>query len=137
MSLYLFRIAVRDEPGALARVTGYLADWKVNLSGFVVDPGGMQILTNDLAAAKQAFDEAGVMTIVTPVHELTVPHQPGALADISRTLSNAGIDIVSAFGIAHGDIGRLVILASDAERAGPILQSYASPPTNSARNMKI
>ncbi len=124
MSLTLFRIAVRNEPGALARVTRYLANWHVDLKGFVVDPAGMQLLTEDADAARRAFDEAGIVTMMSPVLEFSLTDRPGALAQVCQRLADANIDIVSAFGVAVGSTNRICILANDMARAAPIIEAF-------------
>lgn len=123
MALYLFKVAVRDEPGALARVTRHLANWHVDLKGFVVDQAGMQLLTNDVDAAQRAFDEAGLITMKVPVLEVTLEDRPGSLAILCQMLSDSGINIITAFGVASRGGGRICIHASDAVRAAPILES--------------
>jgi hypothetical protein len=124
MVLYLFRIAIRDEPGVLARVARYLANWHVDLKGFVCDASGMQLLTSDLDAARSAFEEAGIVTMITPVYEVTIPDRPGALAALCERLSEAGINIVTALGVASGHTGRICLHVDQAAKAAPILDAF-------------
>ena len=126
MAYYLFKVAVSDEPGVLARVTRHLANWHVDLKGFIVDQAGMQLLTAEVDAARRAFDEAGLLVVVVPVHEVIIEDRPGALSLMCQRLADAGINILTAFGAASATGGRIFIETNDAVRAAPILLQFSS-----------
>src|ERR1051326_3450483 len=102
MRLYPVRLAARDEPGALARVTRQLANHRINLQGFVVDSAGIQVLTKDLTQTATALQEGGFRYSATEVHEVILEDRPGSLADLCERLAAVGINIASSFGVATG-----------------------------------
>ena len=129
MSLFLVAVAARDEPGSLAWVTSNLARWHVNLKGFVVDPAGMQLLVSDLGQMCKALDEMGFLYRVTEVHEVILEDRPGSLAALCQQLADEGIGILSAFGVATGQAGRVYLDVTDLERAQPILRAHNHGPS--------
>lgn len=125
MSSFLFNVAVRDEPGALARMTQHLQDSDVNLKGFVVDPAGMQLLVQDEEPLARALDHLGLLYRSTPVQEILLEDRPGALAEVCSRLADERIGIVTAFGVSTGSGARLYLDLDDLERAAPILAAHS------------
>jgi hypothetical protein len=119
----LLSIQARDEPGALGRVTRLMGERRINLRGFVVDGAGVHLLTDAPAQATAALDAAKFRYKATPVHEVLLEDRAGSLAELCDQLASAGINIVTAFGVATGGAGRLYIQVSDLARAAPILNA--------------
>lgn len=128
MTFSLVSVAIRDEPGALAWLTGNLARWQVNIKGFVADPAGMQLLVTDTSTVTKALDEMGYLYRVAEVHEVVIDDQPGALARLCSHLAGQGIDITLAFGVATAGTGRVYLAVDDIERAAPIFAAHGEGP---------
>lgn len=128
MSLFLVSVAARDETGALAWVTSNLARWEVNLKGFVADKAGMQLLVTDVTNLSAALDEMGFMYNVSEVEEVILEDRPGALASLCQALADEGISILTAFGVATGQSGRIYLKVDDLEHAAPILSAHNDGP---------
>lgn len=121
-------VKARDEPGALARVARLLAAHNINLRGLVVDGTGIHLLTHALAPVLAALEENGLPYQEQEVHEVLLEDRPGALADLCERLGKAGINIVTAFGVATGSAGRIYISVTDLPHAAPIIDSVSQGP---------
>ncbi len=128
MTLFLIDVDARDEKGVLAWITSNLARWDLNLKGFVADRGGVQLLVTDLGTMGAALDEIGYTYTVTEVHEVILEDRPGALATLCQALSDEGISILTAFGIATGQSGRVYLAVDDLKHAAPILSAHNDGP---------
>ena len=110
-------IEVDNEPGALARVAAAVSDGGVNISAATCTMPGeraqLHILVKHPEAAKHALAIAGVT--VTSEREVVVVEahdRPGELADLTRTIAAAGVDLDLVY-VATGT--RVVFGAADLE----------------------
>lgn len=126
---YLVSVAIRDEPGALARVTRQLASWQINLKGLVVDPSGMRFLTQDHEAISHALEEVGFLYRIEEVQQVVLEDRPGSLSELCSRLAEASINITQVFGVASSATGHIFIAVDDWVRAAPILDLYTRGPT--------
>ena len=91
-------IDVDNEPGALARVAAAVSDAGVNMAACTCVGGGehaeVHILVPHAEAAKHALATSHIgisrerEVVVVEVHD-----RPGELADLTRTIAEAGIDL--------------------------------------------
>ncbi len=95
-------IQLVDRPGALADMAGVLGDAGVNIEGIAgITRDGMgeiHVLVEDEASAREALEAAG--TPVVHAHEVLVvdiEDRPGALADVSRRLRDAGVNLALVY----------------------------------------
>ena len=91
-------IDVENTPGALAQVAAAISDAGVNIAAATcVGPGEraeMHILVPHAEAAKHSLATAGI--VVTRQREVVVvdvEDRPGVLADLTRKIAGAGIDL--------------------------------------------
>ena len=91
-------IEVENEPGALAKVAAAVSDGGVNISAATCTSPGeraqLHILVKHAEAAKHALGTAGVT--VTTEREVVVVEakdRPGELADLTRKIAEAGLDL--------------------------------------------
>jgi len=91
-------IHVENEPGALAKVAAAVSDAGVNLAAATCtrpgDTADLHILVKHAEAAKRALALSGV--VVVEEREVVVVEaddRPGALADLARTVAEAGVDL--------------------------------------------
>ncbi len=91
-------IEVENRAGALAKVVAAISDAGVNISGATCTrPSGsaaLHILVPYPEAAKHALATAGVT--ITSEREVVVvdaDDRPGVLADLARTVAEAGVDL--------------------------------------------
>jgi hypothetical protein len=108
-------IEVDNEPGALARVATAVSDGGVNIAAATCTSPGeraqLHILVKHPEAAKHALATAGVT--VTSAREVVVVEahdRPGELADLTRKIAEAGINLDLVY-VATGN--RIVFGAAD------------------------
>jgi hypothetical protein len=91
-------IDIENTPGALARVAVAISDAGVNIAAATcVGPGTqaeLHILVPHAEAAKHALAISGVaVTHEREVVVVDVEDRPGALADLTREIAKAGVDL--------------------------------------------
>jgi hypothetical protein len=106
---HLFDIHLPDERGALARLARTLAEAKVNITGFLANRGGVQVLTKDKAKAERALKEAAYHFKTVTVREATLDDKPGGLANLSERLAWDWTAIDVGFGLAVGKTARVFL----------------------------
>lgn len=131
-----FRTTVKDEPGAAFTVLSALSSQGVNLVAFTAIPGtGREtelILYPDSgtfftrAAANSRMQVDGPHAALLVVGDDAL----GAIASIHHVLAEAGLNVISASGVAdgRGGFGYIIHLReSEVERAaGTLRQAYAT-----------
>jgi hypothetical protein len=125
---YVVSIAIRDELGALARVTRHLASWQINLDGLVANPAGLRLVVEKPDAIVEALDAGGLLYRIEEVQEIVLPDRPGALAELCHRLADRGINILHAFGVSATKRGHVFLAVDDWDRAAPILDLYTNGP---------
>ena len=91
-------IEVVDEPGALAKVAAAISDAGVNMAAATCTGPGekaeIHILVPHAEAARHALGITNVaVTREREVAGVDVEDRPGQLADLTRTVSEAGVDL--------------------------------------------
>lgn len=109
---------VPNTPGILADIAQAIADAELPLQAFSADGNRVRILTDNAPAAVAALEELGMAA--TEHRVLSVPlHDPAHLADVTRRLAEAGINIRHAFG--DGTAGVVYLRVSDEPKAKALL----------------
>jgi hypothetical protein len=110
-----FDIQLEERMGALAELTGRLADSGVNIKAISVDEGrGVRLVTSDekttrdiLKKAKMLFDESDVIS-------LQMLDRPGELAKVAMMLSKEKVRVHSAYMLGgRGDSKEMIIKVND------------------------
>jgi hypothetical protein len=91
-------IAIENETGALARVAAAISDAGVNIAAATCIGKGeeveLHVLVPHAEAAKHALSISGlVVTREREVAVVDVEDRPGVLADLTRTIARAGVDL--------------------------------------------
>jgi hypothetical protein len=91
-------IEVENEPGALAKVAAAISDAGVNISAATALPRShraeLHILVPHAEAAKHALAISNLaVTAEREVVVVDVQDRPGVLADLTRTIAQAGVDL--------------------------------------------
>lgn len=116
-------IEVHNEPGALARVAAAISDAGVNISAATFLGGGeraeLHILVPHSEAAKHSLATSSVaITREREVAVVDVVDRPGVLADVARTVGEAGVDLDLVF-LATDN--RLVLGSADLDALRDVL----------------
>jgi hypothetical protein len=95
------KVHVEDRPGMLAEVTGALADKGINLEAANAwvegNEGIIRLVADKHGAAKRALTARGWRVEEGEVVEVELANRPGSLAEVSKRLGEAGINIEYVF----------------------------------------
>lgn len=115
-------VFLENRPGALADLTEVLAEAGVNIDAILlegsVDFGNVRIHADAPRKAEKALKDAGYQYRTGEAIVLKLPNKPGQLADITRKLAKAKVNIDALFGTAAGTKEpELVLMVNDAAKA--------------------
>ena len=98
-----FQIELTDQPGQLAAVTEVIASGGANILGAAAigkaRPAVALVVDNE-SATVAALDKFGAKYSTNELLLHTLEHRPGALAEFTRKIANAGINL-NSFYIMH------------------------------------
>lgn|SRR5690606_28308787 len=123
-----FVVAMENRPGRLAALTEALAAAGVNIEALTAyghdGEGAVRLIVNDSTAAARVLDEAGLHYDQRTVLSANLPHRPGELAKLTRSLADAGVNIDALYVLRTGADGiELAISVDQPESALPHLQT--------------
>ena len=102
-----FRVTLTQRAGEFARVAQALASADVNLKSVAGISDGHKalicIVVEEVAAARAALQEARVQFEEEEVLSELIENGPGAIADLTNCLAEAGIDIHSMYILARDE----------------------------------
>ncbi|HET6381467.1 MAG TPA: ACT domain-containing protein [candidate division Zixibacteria bacterium] len=125
-----FIIELANKPGMLADVAEAIAEKGINITAVAGatsgQSGSVAILTNDEAGTRSVLESRGITFRAIPLVSATMPHRPGSLADASRRLANAGVNIEALFVTgSSGDNATVAFAVEDADAARQALGELA------------
>ncbi len=90
-------IFLENKPGRLAAVTEALAKENIDIRALsladTLDFGVLRLIADRPEDARRVLHEHGFMAKVTEVLAVEVPHRPGGLNTLLKTLSQAGVNV--------------------------------------------
>ncbi len=98
-----FQIELTDKPGQLAGVTEAIAAGGANILGAAAigkARPAVALVVDDEDATKKSLDEFGANYVTNELLLYTLEHRPGALAEFTRKIADAGINL-NSFYIMH------------------------------------
>lgn len=112
-------VILEDRPGTLAEMAGVLGKAGINIVGGCGFPcegrGVFHMLVEDAAGARRALQEGGFkVSRERDVLVREIEDQPGVLAEVTRNIANAGVNVDLVYLAANT---RLVIGADDLKKA--------------------
>ena len=121
-----------DEPGQLARVTEAMAAANINIETVCaigrVAPN-VAMVVEQVPQTCAVLDSLGIPYTTAELIKMVMPDQPGALAQFSRRLADAGVNINSIYILSkyRGD-AELVFSVDDIDKARQTLNLHESVP---------
>jgi hypothetical protein len=92
-----FIVRMENRPGRLAALTEALAAFGVNIEALAAygtdGEGTVRLIVDDAATTRRVLDEAALHNEENTVLTALLPHQPGELARLTRTIADAGVNI--------------------------------------------
>jgi hypothetical protein len=122
-----FSVFLVNKPGVLSGVTARLADDGVNVFALAmmdsVENGVLRFVCDAPDQAKAALANTGEHWSETDVLIIEMPNQPGLIAQVAKTLSDAHISVSYAYvtGGAGDGITNAVFKVSETQRAFDLL----------------
>ena len=104
-----FVVWMDNRPGRLAALAEALAEAGVNIdamAAFAFDGRGMiRFIVDDAVAARRTLNEAGLAADEHQVLTTFLPHTPGQLATVARSLADSDINIEALYMLNSGPEG--------------------------------
>ena len=124
--MQVFLVDLKNQPGELARVTEAIAAKGINIEAFsgatCGDSGRVALMTNDEATTRSILKESGFTSTESEATDATFRHEPGTLAQATRRLADAGINIEAAMPVGmEGNEVRVAFATSDPAKAREVL----------------
>jgi hypothetical protein len=105
-----FIVDLENKPGEFARVAEAIAEKGINITGFsgatCGDSGSVALLTNDEAGTKRALTDSQCRYKEIELVAASLADKPGSLAQATRRLADAGVNILTAIptGMSQGNV---------------------------------
>ena len=117
-----FIIELANRPGMMADVAEAIAEKGINIAAIAGatsgQTGAVAILTNDEAGTRAVLESRGLTFREVPLVSASLVDRPGSLADASRRLANAGVNIEALFVTgAGGETATVAFAVQDAGAA--------------------
>ncbi len=110
-----------NKPGTLARLCSVLKQKRVNILAIsienMVDSCVLHAVVDDTEAGIEAIKKIGLPVVLNPVLVLTLPDKPGAVGEVARKLTKAGVNIEYVYGSGGFGKGLVVFRVSDVNKA--------------------
>lgn len=122
-----FIVDMENRPGRLASLTEALAAFDVNIEALTAygnnGDGTVRLITSDAPTTRRVLDEAALNFDEHTVLAVSIPHRPGELARLTRSLADAGVNIDAMYVLrANSDGIELAISVDQPATALPHLE---------------
>lgn len=99
-----FIVELENRPGEIARVSEAIGEKGINITGIGSvawgERGAVGLTTSDPAETRDMLDRAGLVYREVETVEFRLADKPGTLADATRKLANAGVNVEMLVGSA-------------------------------------
>ena len=124
-----FKIELRDEAGQLAVVSREFSNHGINIETMCAIDTNVVIVTDQTVEARMALDSLGIKYSTTQLLSKSMPDKPGALADFSERLGEAGVSITSIYVLSRiQGATELAFSVDDLDKARAVLNMHESVP---------
>jgi hypothetical protein len=122
----MLAVFVENKPGQTARITGILAEARVNICWVTIANSGsfgvMKFLVDNLDGALEALRQKGLMVSLLDVVAVEVSNTPGALQRVANALSQENINLANCSGFVANSRAVLVVELQEVGAARAVLE---------------
>jgi hypothetical protein len=112
-----FIVDLKNKPGELAKVTEAIAEKGIDITAFsgstCGDSGSLALVTNDETGTNRVLSQGQWKFHTIELVETSLANRPGSLAEVTRRLTKAGVNIEAAFPIGMSGNNVQVAFATD------------------------
>jgi len=124
-----FKIELPDEAGQLAVVSREFANRGINIETMCAIDTNVVIVTNQTTEARMALNSLEIQFTTTALLSQSMPDRPGALAEFSERLGEAGVSITSIYVLSRiQGATELAFSVDDLDKARAVLNMHESVP---------
>tara|TARA_B100001146_G_C16163845_1_gene426960 strand:- start:47 stop:445 length:399 start_codon:yes stop_codon:yes gene_type:complete len=124
-----FKIELPDEAGQLARVSREFSNHDINIETMCAIDTNVVIVTDQVVEARMALNSLGIKYTTTVLLSQSMPDKPGALAEFSERLGEAGVSITSIYVLSRiQGATELAFSVDDIDKARAVLNMHESVP---------
>ena len=124
-----FKIELPDEAGQLALVSREFANRGINIETMCAIDTNVVIVTDQTTEARIAFNSVEIQFTTTALLSQSMPDRPGALAEFSERLGEAGVSITSIYVLSRiQGATELAFSVDDLDKARAVLNMHESVP---------
>jgi hypothetical protein len=131
-----FIVDLKNQPGEFAKVADAIAQKGIDITGFsgatCGDSGTVALATNDEAATQRALSDGTWKFRAVELVTVSLADKPGTLAEVTRQLASAGVNIEAAFptGMSGGNV-HVAFATNNPAKAKTALEQWLLVPTYS------
>lgn len=112
-----FIVQMENRPGRLASLAEALAAFDVNIEALTAyghdGNSSVRLIVDDAATTRRVLEEADLRYDENRVLSVTLPHRPGELANMTRMLADAGVNIEAIYVLRSNSDGIEFALSVD------------------------
>lgn len=125
----IIRVIIENAPGALSHIAQTLADSFINIEDIEAisfgDKGIIRLQTSNDEKALRILEEKGFVTAYDDITMVALPHNSGALAEITKILADNDINIHSARVMDKTENAACVLVTTDdREKTREVLKDF-------------
>lgn len=122
-------VFIENRTGRLGDILDVLKANGVNIISMslsdTADYGLLRVISNKPQEGKAALSAAGFSCMLSDVFIVKVPHEPGALQNILRVISDEALSVEYMYGLSvGGEEASIVVKTSDLERADKVFEKH-------------
>ena len=122
-----FKIELPDEAGQLAIVSREFSNHSINIETMCAIDTNVVIVTNQTTEARMALNSLEIQFTTTALLSQSMPDRPGALAEFSERLGEAGVSITSIYVLSRiQGATELAFSVDDLDKARAVLNMHES-----------
>ncbi|MBQ7830712.1 MAG: ACT domain-containing protein [Clostridia bacterium] len=122
-------VFIENRTGRLGDILDVLKENGVNIISMSLsdtsDYGLLRVISDKPQEGKAALSAAGFSCMLSDVFIVKVPHEPGALQNILRVISDEALGVEYMYGLSvGGDEASIVVKTSDLEKANEVFEKH-------------